>query len=291
MNKIIPILLVISVVGNIIGLFFAYQFLTLRRQVNYLQSQLRDASRVVSYLTDLTEQNMPVRMIYLHHSVGKGILYDGGLKDSLAQLGIAAKGATYGDEIGQATDICDWTPKFQTDMQRIFTFKAHPNLYYTDGKTNDVVMFKSCYPNSYIESEGSGAGNATDKKRTTENYRAAFAAIGQEMRKYPEKLFIYMTYPPMAAPETTPEAAKRGREFNAWMINEFQPSYAKETGLGNFVIFDLFDILADSNNVLKDEYRRESPRDSHPNLKGNQEAAHRFMEFFRPVWAAWQQKH
>lgn len=288
MNKIIPILLLISIVGNVIGLFFAYQFLNLRRQVNYLQGQMRDASKVIGNLTDQVEQNMSTRLLFLHHSVGKGILYEGGLKDSLAQLGIAARGATYGDEIGQATDICDWTPKFQTDMERIFTFKAHPNLYYTDGKSNDIVMFKSCYPNSHVEAEESGPGNPTDKKRTAENYKAAFAAIGQQMRKYPSKLFIYLTYPPMAAPETTPEAAKRGREFNTWLISEFQPAYAKESGLKNFIVFDLFDVLADDNNVLKDAYRRENPKDSHPNLTGNKEAASRFMAFFRPLWNEWQ---
>ncbi|MEW6050269.1 MAG: hypothetical protein AB1644_04305 [Candidatus Zixiibacteriota bacterium] len=290
MNKIIPIILAISIIGNLVGLFFAYQWLTMRRSVNYLQSQVRDASKVINYLTDITELNMPTRMVYLHHSVGKGFLYDGGLRDSLAQLGVAVKGATYGDEVGQNTDMCDWTTKFTADMQRIFMFKAHPNLYYTDGKTNDIVMFKSCYPNSYVESEGSGAGNPTDKKRTTENYKAAFASISKEMQKYPDKLFVYMTYPPMAAPETNPEAAKRGRAFNQWLMGEYLPSYKKETGLDNFVIFDLFDILADSNNVLRDEYRRENPKDSHPNLKGNQEVARRFMEFFKPVWVAWQKQ-
>lgn len=288
MNKILIVLLAISIIGNAIGLYYAYRYIKVSRRVEGLNETIVSAGRMVGALTDRLETNYNKRMIFLHHSVGKNILDQGGLRDSLMSMGIFVKGATYGDEIGNRTDICDWTPKFTTDFKRILTFKNHPNQYYTDGRENDIVMFKSCFPNAYVESEGSGSGDPTSPQRTIANYKAAFAELTKEFRKYPNKLFIYLTYPPLAPSETTPEAAMRAREFNAWLQDEYLPQYQKETGLKNFYVFDLFDVFADESNALRKEYLREDVRDSHPNELGSKDAAQKFMTFFRPIWSEWE---
>lgn len=288
MNKLVIAVLVVSILGNIAGLFFAYQFWQLKRQTNRLQTAVRESEKMIATLSDITEKDYAHRMVFVHHSVGKGILEEGNLRDSLRQMGIAVKGMTYGDSIGQYTDMCNWLPKFQNDMKSILRFQNHPNVYYSDGRTNDIVMFKSCFPNSDIGAEGAGPGDPLGSKKTLANYKAVLAGLVGEIRKYPNTLFIYMTFPPLVPLETTPESAGRARAFNVWLKDEFLPAYRKESGLNNLVMFDLFDVLADQNNVLKEEYRNENPRDSHPNGPANREAARRFMEFFRPVWIAWQ---
>lgn len=290
MNKVLIVILILSVIGNAVGLFFAYKYRKLGYQMVGLQDQVIGAGRVINDLTDRVESNYSKRMLFVHHSVGQGMLDQGGLRDSLLSMGIFVKGATYGDEIGHNTDICDWTPKFTKEMKKVFEFKNHPNQYYKDGRSNDVIMFKSCYPCSYVESEGSGIGNPVGTEKSLANYRAAFEELALEFRKYPDKLFIYMTYPPLVPIETNPEAAKRARDFNTWLKEDLRPRYQKETGLDNFHVFDLFDVLANDQNVLRDEFRRPDQRDSHPSEVGSKVATQRFIEFFRPVWSNWESR-
>jgi hypothetical protein len=291
MNKLLILLLVASLIVNLLGLYCFWEYRKMKGQIFRLDYGLDNARRSVGVLTDALDRLHQHRMVFFHHSVGKGLLYQGGLSDSLSQLGILVKGATYGDQVGQQTDMADWAPKFQNDMSRILTFKGHPDIYYKNDTTNDIVMFKSCFPNSYVESDGSAPGNPTSRERTLANYKAVFESLGKEMRKYPNKLFVYLTYPPLVPPATTPEIAARARQFNRWLIGEYLPAYQKETKLENFVIFDLFDVLADSSNVLKAEYRIADPSDSHLNDVANKEAAKRFMDFFRPLWGQWLERH
>ena len=290
MNKLLITVLIISIIGNVIGLFFAYKYRKLGYRVSALQDAVVGAGRVVDQLTDKAEIGYNKRLLFLHHSVGQGILDQGGLRDSLLNMGIFVKGATYGDEIGQQTDICDWYPKFTSGIKQLFEFKNHPNRYYSDGRTNDIIMFKSCYPCSYIDSEGSEPGNPNSREHTMQNYRAVFNELSKELRKYPDKLFIYVTYPPLVPRETNSQAAARAREFNRWLLNDYLPHYRQETGLTNFVCFDLFDVLADSANVLRTEFRRSDDRDSHPNETAYKLAATRFLEFFKPLRNDWESK-
>ena len=91
--------------------------------------------------------------------------------------------------------------------------------------------------------------------------------------------------------ETSNENAERVRRFNDWLINEYLPSYRADSGLDNFMIFDLFGFLTDENNVLKPEYRNKNPHDAHPNELANKLAAGEFMEFFRPIYKKWLEGH
>lgn len=287
-NKYLVAILVISILGNMLGMFFLYKYMKSQRQLSRANQQVTETTTAVDDLTGLLDGFYKKRMIFLHHSVGHGILYQGGLRDSLLEMGILVKGATYGDEIGQQTDMCDWLPKFQKDMNRILTFKAHPDKYYQDSTTNDLVMFKSCFPNSDIVAPGSDPGDPTAREKTIANYKAAFNGLKVELTRHSKTLFVYLTAPPLAPDAgTSVEAARRAREFNHWLIGDFLPAYKQESGLNNLVIFDLFDILADPDNFLRKEYRI-GPGDSHPNKVGNQEVARRFMDFFRPVWTAWE---
>lgn len=283
MTKILLPILVISLIGNFLAILILYKFYRTR-------NELTAANKSVERLTDILDEFYPTRMVFLHHSVGYGILRYGGLEDSLRKMGIMIKSATYGDDIGNKTDILDWLPKFRNDVDSILKFKSHPNLYYADDRANDIVMFKSCFPNSDITAEGEEPGDPLSRSRTITNLQAAFEQLRDETSKHPDRLFIYMTAPPLVPGATTPENALRARKFNRWLVNEFLPRYRLETGLENLVIFDLYDILAGDDNYLREEYRIGKPDDSHPNVEANKIIARKFMEFFRPIWENWQVK-
>ncbi len=287
MNKLLIAVLIILIIGDLIGLLAVYKYFGAKKAIQYVHEDLDASNKSIEYLSGLLDKVYSKKMIFLHHSVGNGILTRGGLRDSLLEMGIFIKGATYGDEIGNKTDMCDWLPKFQTNMSQIFNFKYHPNIYYSDGQSNDIVMFKSCYPNSNIVGDGTLPGDPHSQERTLANYKATFESIGAEMRKYPEKLFIYLTAPPLIAESTSPENARRAKEFNAWLTAEYLPQYEQESPTKNFKIFDLFNVLSDENGFLREEFRREDRTNSHPNPLGSQTAAAKFLEFFRPINENW----
>lgn len=295
MNRIMLIILAVSIIGNLIGLFVFYKYWTLKGYFGEAEARLNDYRRnaevldqSVSDMTAQLDKNAEHRMIFLHHSVGKGLLDNGGLRQGLMDMGILVKGATYGDEIGEDTDMNHWVKKFREEMDKILRFSAHPNRYNSEGFTNDIIMFKSCFPNSDIIAEGTEPGDPDSPEKNLANYRATFIALKTEMVKYPDKLFIYLTAPPRVPEASSPDNAARARKFNEWLIKEFQPAYTAETGINNFYVFDLFSTLAGSDNFLNTEYRLQRSGDSHPNLKGSQTATEEFIRFFRPIWVKWQ---
>ena len=293
MNKTLLIILAVSVVGNLAGLFILYKFLNTRDWLSQSETKLAEAqssaaglSEAVSTMTARLDETAATRMIFMHHSVGRGLLERGKLREQLLNRGILVKGATFGDELCEDTDMNYWLEKFRTRIPQILSFKAHPNQYRSDNITNDIVMFKSCFPNSDIVSDGAEPGDPSVPVRTIANYKALFAQLKQEFARYPNTLFIYLTAPPLVPESTTPENAGRARSFNAWMVNEFVPAYRKETGLDNFAAFDLFGVLAGADNVLKVEYRQNIAGDSHPNTKASRTAVEAFLRFFDPLWDA-----
>ncbi|MFZ5979495.1 MAG: hypothetical protein ACOYVF_02585 [Candidatus Zixiibacteriota bacterium] len=269
MYKFIVILLILSLIGNIVGLYLAYKFYKADK-----------ALRVVQNTLDAIDHYAEKRLIFLHHSVGQIWLTEGELKAALTAQGLSVHDATYGDAIGQETDICHWVPKFRNDFDKILKFDKHPDLYYSDNTENDIIMFKSCFPNSNIVGEGEGPGDPTDKTRTIVNYRAVFENLAEIFRQHPQKKFIYVTAPPLVPAETTPDQANRARKFNNWLILEFLPQVKEAGGLDNFYIFDLFNIWADGDNFLKKEYRRRED-DSHPNATAGKDATKVFVQFLR----------
>ncbi len=287
MNKFLIILLVISILGNFVGMYFFYKHYKMKQYIGFERSR---NAKTIQGMTDIIDNFMKDRMVFLHHSVGSNILSHGGLRDSLFNIGISVRGATYGDEIGNNTDINHWLPKFQNDIDKVFKFKVSPDNYYEDDKSNNIVMFKSCFPNSNLVSEGEGAGDPFSSEKTLANYKAVFNKMKDEFPKYPDKLFIYMTAPPLVPKLTTEKNAARARQFNQWLFDDFLPEYENSTGNANLLIFDLYDALADADNYLKGEFRKESPRDSHPNVDGSKYSAMKFMEFFRPLWENWKNR-
>lgn len=298
MNKLIVAILIISLIGNVVGLYVVYKHMQTKKWLTEAEQQLQRRGQEikalnasVAELTARLDDYTTNRMVFLHHSVGEGLLNEGGLRNQLLDMGILVKSATYGDEIGEDTDMNHWVTKFEEHMNDIFAFSSHGNQYRSDGQTNDVVMFKSCFPNSGIVADGDMPGDPTSPERTLANYKATFETLKSEMAKYPNKLFVYLTAPPQVPEVTTADRAQRARQFNDWLLKEFVAEYRDETGQDNFYVFDLFGVLADNNGYLKAEYRVPKEGDCHPNKKGSEAASAALMQFFKPLWETWEKQH
>ncbi len=255
----------------------------------------------------------PLHLLFLHHSVGGQLFadagpkaeladciytshpYGGGLRARLNGEGYDVHEASYGSEVADKTDIFDWLPKFRGKIDKILTC-SHNDEFYRDGTRNQVVLFKSCFPNSEFEAKGDPPGQALGPTLTVWNAKASFAAVLEELKKQPQTLFVYLTAPPVAshhperawkwvlkkalgrrtAAETAFEQAALAREFNNWVKS---PSgWLKDYPLKNVVVFDYYDVLTgDESNFLK--YPTEGGTDSHPDRPGQQKAASAFVPF------------
>ncbi|MFZ1812349.1 MAG: hypothetical protein WAU02_02365 [Candidatus Saccharimonadales bacterium] len=130
--------------------------------------------------------------------------------------------------------------------------------------THDVIIIKSCYPNSNIKS--------AEELQTIKNYYRSIAAF---FARRPDKQLIIMTSPPLIPLLTTNQNAVRAHELATWLSLE---DFGTNTRVFNF--FDL--LAADSNrhaNMLRRDYRRLLPFDAHPNKLASQTIAPKLVKF------------
>ena len=196
---------------------------------------------------------------------------------------------SYGSRLGDKTDLFDWLPKFRFDMDQIL-ITDQQDATYTDGRTNQVVLFKSCFPNNWFESKGEPPGNPSGPGMTVWNAKASYTALLKEFEKRPEVLFVCFTAPPLAyrPPRIFRQvidkvrgrenrglaAANLAREFNTWLVD--RNGWLKDYTLSNVVVFDYYDILTGEGESNSAAYASGSD-DSHPNSEGQKKAAEAFV--------------
>jgi hypothetical protein len=269
-------MLAIIVVGGVAALLLAYKYYRQNKAISIMRDEIKNRDQILSSIN----RSFDRQLLFIHHSVGSQWLEEGALRAELIKYGLGVHDATYGDRIGENTDMCNWVDKFSNHMDDIFKFDYHPDTYYKETGENAIIMFKSCFPNSQIIAEGTEPGNAGDTTKSIWNYRATMDSLKSIFRRYPQKTFIFATAPPLVPGQTSLENAKRAREFNNWAKGPFIEKYKQETGLSNFLVFDFFDILAGKDNCLKSEYRR-SDSDSHPNAVGLRKATGEFLNLLK----------
>lgn len=272
--KILVALLIISIVGNLFGLFVLYKYFKKDTYVKELEAKLQRKDQVI----DEVGKSLPTKMVFLHHSVGRNWLADG-LKEELAALGVSVQSISRNCELGMETDFNHWVPKFSENYEAISKFDVTQDNNFGNYE-NEIIMFKSCYPNSDIVSEGAEVGNPVSPEKTIANYRSVMDSLQTIFSAHPEQKFIFVTTPPICRSNTNVENAARARKFTEWVINEFTKEYQASTGLSNFYVFDLHKVLADSDNMLKPEFMRRDG-DSHPNEQANRVATKAFIKFFK----------
>lgn len=243
---------------------------TLPRNLLSIARTAADQGKVKGYVRgDYTD------VVFLHQSTGDLLVKEGGVREALTAKGFSFWDQSYNrvglrDPQGNYTGYSYVVPFDNTDpvgLARIFGQRVYNTPVNTLSALlqHEVIVLKSCFPNSNLTSE-------EQFERNQEYYRE----MRETMIVHPDKLFILMTQPPLNPAETTPEAAARARRMADWLMSdEFLQ------GATNIVPFDFFNLLVAGDgleaNMLRLEYRNGS--DSHPNQTANEEIAPVFVDF------------
>ncbi|MBN2305808.1 MAG: hypothetical protein JXQ72_15100 [Anaerolineae bacterium] len=217
-------------------------------------------------------QDEPIRIIFMHHSTGAGLIWEGGVREAFTAQSyefwdhgyneeglINAAGAYLGtnwDVPGDNTDPNGWYETFNQPVT------DPPGNTLSHMLEFDVIIFKSCFPSSHIASD-----------EMFQEYQHYFLSIRDAMGRHPDKLFIPFTTPPLVPNETDADSAARARQWSEYLTS---PEYLD--GHPNVYVFDFFSQLADEEGFLRAEYRGDE-WDSHPNTLANQTVGPVFVDF------------
>lgn len=238
------------------------------------------------------------RILFIHHSCGSNWMSSGlvaALEDPrnpYSQGRYSFHEAEYGSYLGEGdsslgryTDLRDWYVKFHQDLDRPgdavdMLNCRYQDETYTDGGTNTIIMFKSCYPNSSIQ--GADTSIDLDDPAVREawldpdqggyyngmwtastggpiNYvKAAYMGLLDIFREAPDRLFIAVTAPAMHYAEYGEDSQqpRRTRELNDWLRTEWLKGYEDKTGHVNVAVFDWFREHAYSDDPQDPNYWR-----------------------------------
>ena len=201
-----------------------------------------------------------VRLIFIHHSTGENWLADenGGLGRALRDNNYFVSDTNYGwgpDTIGDRTDIGNWWEWFRGPDSA-----AYLNALYNEGGqhcsysrlspapsgANEIIMFKSCFPNSALQGNPSdpvpvidenplrGEGSGSEY-HTVANAKGIYIDLLEYFETRQDKLFIVITAPPLS----DPTYAGNARAFNQWLVNDWLDDYPDK----NVAVFDFYNVL------------------------------------------------
>ena len=249
-----------------------------------------------------------VKLIFIHHSTGENWLTDGygNLGRELDNSNYFVSDTNYGwgpDYIGDNTDIPGWlewfrSPQTPTYMQALFN-ENEQNSSYTralsdPGGENQIVMFKSCFPNSEL------TGSPNDPPGTYEDLSVGGAKyVYNQLLEFfgsrPDKLFVVITAPPLS----DQSYAKNARAFNQWLLND----WLSENGytLNNVAVFDFYNVLTSANAhhryqsgsiehaVANSNTLAYPSGDDHPSEKGSRKATEEFIPLLNIYYNSWKE--
>jgi len=259
-----------------------------------------------------------VKLIFIHHSTGGNWLAApngeqpyGGLGAALMNNNYFASATNYGwgpEGIGDRTDIPNWPEWFTgsnsatilADLyaengQNIVGYGPWPRLATDPGGENQVIMFKSCFPNSDLFGDPTDPpGEEPNDQFTVSNAKAVYNNLLTYFQTRQNKLFVVITAPPQnqnayCDDYQTPEhRAANARAFNNWLVSDWLSAYPYK----NICVFDYFNVLTGTDNHHRyyngsiqhiistannfaaystDEW------DSHPNTAGQLKATEEFV--------------
>ena len=267
-------------VGVMVVMGVAFVALFGRRIWNRLKEQFaRPLPVTVRVMADGTYTNV----IFLHHSTGQNLIKQGNVRALFMQKGYQFWDHDYntigltrpdGSLTGTSYDIPEVEPGVRgggnTDPEGLAVLFAQPVHDPSDNALSrllqhEVLIFKSCFPNSAVKSDES-----------LEQRKALYRGMRDAMDQHPDRLFIFLTSPPLHPKATDAEQAARARALAQWLgSDEFLQGHP------NLFVFDFFDLLADpATNMLRAEYQiNPNNTDSHPNVLANQTIGPVFVDF------------
>jgi hypothetical protein len=252
-----------------------------------------------------------VDLLFLHHSIGTQWLADppgtagssqvhengGGLRRALDGQSYRVHEATYGSRLGENTDLFDWLPKFNDHMDEVLRI-ALQDATLSEPERNQVVLFKSCFPNSFFEAQGLEPGNPHGPELTVTNAKATFRELLPVFARSPKTLFVFVTTPPAIYPgfhepmgkvlvkrvlgrplatEKAVQQAQLARQFHDWIVAP--DGWLASYGQKNVVVFDYYAVLTKQGQSFFSEYASGGGKDNHTNTQGNQAATAELLPF------------
>lgn len=255
---------------------------------------------------DPTPPDQVVKLIFIHHSTGENWLTDdyGNLGRALGQNNYFVSDTNYGwgpNAIGDRTDIPDWMEWFRsadtpTYMAALFTESQKHSTYEralpNPGGENEIVMFKSCFPNSALEGQ---PGDPPDPAPglTVGHAKYVYNGILQYFATRQDKLFVVVTAPPLS----DPALAANARAFNNWLVYNWlwENGYAS----GNVAVFDFYNVLTHAdyhhrffNGEVQHLFGSHNTLyypsgDDHPSVAGSRKATNEFVPLLNVSYHRW----
>ena len=231
------------------------------------------------YHGEIESDGSYTNVIFVHHSTGRRLIAEGNVRPLFTERGYQFWDHGYNHEglvrpDGKPTyahyDIPGNGRQGNTDVDGLAELFSQP---VTDPPSNafsrllqhEVIVFKSCFPNSAIKSDA-----------MQQQFQIWYVQMRDVMDQHPDRIFIVVTSPPLHPRATNADEARRARAVANWLKSD---EYL--AGHPNAFTFDFYDLLADPvTHTLRNEYQSssESP-DSHPNILANETIGPLFVEF------------
>ena len=235
----------------------------------------------------------PVKLVFIHHSCGGNWLADpnedghyGGLGQALMANNYFVSATNYGwgprllgmdEPIGSYTDIVHWPLWFtgassSTVLSQLYNefgktmYSPGDWRYFGDyvrmadpdpARENEIVMFKSCYPNADLYGDPGDAAHAepNDWEFSVSNAKAVYNKLLTYYGTRQDKLFVVITAPAMAQGEYTlndpgtpaADRAANARAFNNWLLNDWLTGYLHN----NVAVFDYYNVLTSNGSATR----------------------------------------
>lgn len=283
----------------------------------------------------------PVKLIFIHHSTGGNWLADpnadgpyGGLGQALMNNNYFVSATNYRwgpDSIGDRTDIVNWPEWFTgTDRDVIMTslysetgqnfldYGSWSRLAADPGGQNEIILFKSCFPNSnlYGNPQDPPLAEPNDWEYSVANAKAVYNRLLTYFATRQDKLFIVITAPPLSKSEypfdpglSSAARAANARAFNNWLVQDWLSGYVHN----NVAVFDYYNVLtSNGGNVnendagksggnhhrwwngaiqhvqgLNNNFAAYPSGDSHPTTAGHQKATLEFVSLLNIYYHRW----
>lgn len=220
----------------------------------------------------LVKPNDPeaINVLFLHHSTGRYI-WNGGLKDCVddSSSDIVQDIHIYDQEFPKRKPY-GWQ-NYPYDYWNIWVNNAGDEPYKREPTLEmitehyDVVVFKHCFPVSAIKPDDE-TSKVDSSSRTLGNYKLQYDALKEKINKFNDTKFILWTTPALVEPKTNEQEALRTKEFNEWIINEWN------TPGDNIFLWDFYSLETDGGLYLREENAK-NPTNSHPSTSFSESVA------------------
>jgi hypothetical protein len=271
-------------------------------------------------------------LIFIHHSSGENWLADenGGLALALMNNNYFVSDTNYGwgpRSIGDTTDIGHWWDWFRGPYSAMYMralyAESGQNCWYTrlendPGGENQIVMFKSCFPNSNLQGSLSDpvppinqnplrGQDCWSEHHTVANAKGIYLDLLNYFRTRQDKLFVVITAPPVQDDTYCDNA----RAFNRWLVEDWLDNYPYP----NVAVFDFYTVLTSNGGSWEvndlgwetgnhHRYRNsvieyitdqggnvaaypDGGSDDHPSAAGNQKATGEFVPLLNTFYNRW----